>query len=114
MYVIFEFFGSATGAALLMVLIRMVMGTGRGRTAAFGYLAWFVTSSCVIWYLFASADELAAKLNQRNIGIPMIHGLVWVVCSWVAPLFGALLFLAPGYRQEGHSISSQTCECSDD
>ena len=50
---------------------------------------WLVASTLVCWILFARADAEAARVHNRNIGIPIVYFYFWLLAVIASPIVGA-------------------------
>jgi len=49
---------------------------------------WLVASTLVCWILFARSDAEAARIHNRNIGIPIVYFYLWLLAVIASPIVG--------------------------
>ncbi len=49
---------------------------------------WLIASTLVCWLLFTRADAEAARIHNRNIGIPIVYFYFWLLAVIASPIVG--------------------------
>jgi hypothetical protein len=73
--------------AVLILLSRMLPLPRPFRILAVVAL-WLVVSTLVCWLLFTRADAEAARVHNRNIGIPIVYFYFWLLAIIASPIVG--------------------------